>query len=201
MQKRDHGQINLKYARIVEDISKRISNLTKELIDEIKSHQNLTEAENSELIINPVPISTMEILSEVLDIFIKQNHLNKNYIKVDEFTPDLVFINDKILLKRVIINLIKNALEASDKGQSVIIGCNEMEKQIQFWVNNKKPVPSEIQLQIFKRFFSTKGKRRGLGLYSVKLLSERYLKGNVTFASSPESGTTFKVTYPLILNN
>ncbi len=181
----------------VEDISKRFSNLTMELISEIRSHQNLTEAENSELIINPMPISTMEILSEVLNVFIDQNDFNKNHIIIDEHTPDLLFISDKSLLKRVLINLAKNAFEVSDKGQSVIIGCDKMEEHIQFWVNNKKHMPREVQLQIFKRSFSTKGKGRGLGLYSVKLLSERYLKGNVTFTSSPESGTTFKVTYPL----
>ena len=42
-------------------------------------------------------------------------------------------------------------------------------------------MPRQVQLQIFKRSFSTKGAARGLGTYSMRLLSERYLKGVVSF--------------------
>jgi sensor histidine kinase regulating citrate/malate metabolism len=50
---------------------------------------------------------------------------------------------------------------------------------------------------IFKKRFSTKGKGRGLGTYSIKMLTENYLKGKVFFESSPESGTIFSVQLPL----
>ena len=70
-------------------------------------------------------------------------------------------------------------------------------KQIQFWCNNHGVIPRETQLQIFHRSFSTKGEGRGIGLYSVKLMTERYLKGSVKFTSDDSSGTTFTVTYPL----
>ncbi len=57
-------------------------------------------------------------------------------------------------------------------------------------------MPREVQLQIFQRSFSTKGLGRGLGTYSVRLLTERYLKGSVSFTSSAEFGTTFRVRCP-----
>lgn len=66
-----------------------------------------------------------------------------------------------------------------------------------FWVHNPTVMPRKVQLQVFQRSFSTKGKGRGLGTYSVKFLSERYLQGQVFFASTPETGTTFTVHYPL----
>ncbi len=44
---------------------------------------------------------------------------------------------------------------------------------------------------------SLKGSGRGLGAYSMKLLSERYLGGQVTFDTSPAEGTTFRAFYPL----
>ena len=53
-----------------------------------------------------------------------------------------------------------------------------------------------IRLQIFQRSFSTKGAGRGLGTYSVKLLSERYLKGAVGFRSTHAEGTRFFARYP-----
>jgi signal transduction histidine kinase len=53
-----------------------------------------------------------------------------------------------------------------------------------------------VRLQIFNRSFSTKGPGRGLGTYSVKLLTEQYLGGKVGFTTDPKQGTTFQVTIP-----
>jgi signal transduction histidine kinase len=57
-------------------------------------------------------------------------------------------------------------------------------------------MPRHVQQQLFQRSFSTKGGGRGLGTYSIKLLSERYLKGDVSFVSSQAEGTTFTVRFP-----
>jgi len=55
----------------------------------------------------------------------------------------------------------------------------------------------DVQLQLFQRSFSTKsGTGRGVGSYSVKLLTEKYLRGTVTFSSSEAQGTTFTVRLP-----
>ncbi|MCX6911436.1 MAG: ATP-binding protein [Verrucomicrobia bacterium] len=57
-------------------------------------------------------------------------------------------------------------------------------------------MPPSVQLQVFNRSFSTKGSGRGLGTYSVKLLTERYLKGKAGFTTSKEGGTTFFIILP-----
>ncbi|MCF8223337.1 MAG: hypothetical protein K9J25_09330 [Bacteroidales bacterium] len=54
----------------------------------------------------------------------------------------------------------------------------------------------DVQMQIFNRSFSTKGKDRGLGTYSVKLLAEKYLKGKVWFETDRINGTTFYFRIP-----
>jgi hypothetical protein len=53
----------------------------------------------------------------------------------------------------------------------------------------------DVKRQLFQRSFSTKqGNGRGIGTYSVKLLTERYLRGTVDFVSpAPEGGTVFSV--------
>jgi sensor histidine kinase regulating citrate/malate metabolism len=61
-------------------------------------------------------------------------------------------------------------------------------------------MPSEVQLQVFQRSFSTKGAGRGLGTYSMKLISERYLQGCVSFVSTAPDGTVFSADYPRILD-
>jgi sensor histidine kinase regulating citrate/malate metabolism len=54
----------------------------------------------------------------------------------------------------------------------------------------------EVQLQVFRRSFSTKGRGRGFGTYYAKLVAGRYLKGTVSFQSSAAEGTVFSVSLP-----
>jgi sensor histidine kinase regulating citrate/malate metabolism len=58
-------------------------------------------------------------------------------------------------------------------------------------------MPEKVKLQIFNRSFSTKGIGRGIGTYSIKLITEGYLKGIVDFESAEERGTTFTIQLPL----
>ena len=94
----------------------------------------------------------------------------------------------------------KNALEASRNGDTVTIGCCLFEGKVRFFVNNQIYISRDIQLNLFKRSFSTKGAGRGLGTYSMKLLTEKFLGGTVSFVSEPVKGTTFYADYPLAVN-
>ena len=60
-------------------------------------------------------------------------------------------------------------------------------------------IPEAVQGQVFRRYFSTKGRDRGLGTYGMKLLAEQYLGGRVGFTTDAEQGTRFTVTLPLEL--
>ena len=89
--------------------------------------------------------------------------------------------------------MLKNALEATDEGAAVSIGCKDKKDKVLFWVHNNEFIPRDVQLQIFKRSFSTKGSGRGLGTYSMKLLTIKYLKGSIYFTSNKDEGTFFFV--------
>ena len=92
--------------------------------------------------------------------------------------------------------LIKNALEASSRGEVITVGCEDDAETVRFWVRNPRPMPRDVQLQVFQRSFSTKGRNRGIGTYGMKLLTERYLGGRVGFSSDPHAGTRFWAAYP-----
>jgi sensor histidine kinase regulating citrate/malate metabolism len=94
--------------------------------------------------------------------------------------------------------MVKNGLEASAEDETVRLSCLSSKTGIEFLVHNPHFMPRHVQLQVFQRSFSTKGKNRGLGTYSMKLLGEQYLRGKVSFTSYPEGGTTFKVWLPLV---
>jgi sensor histidine kinase regulating citrate/malate metabolism len=65
--------------------------------------------------------------------------------------------------------------------------------KIRFRVKNVGVMPHDVQMQIFQRSFSTKGRGRGIGTYSIRLLTENYLKGKVSFTSNEVEGTVFSV--------
>jgi sensor histidine kinase regulating citrate/malate metabolism len=96
----------------------------------------------------------------------------------------------------VLGNLIKNGLEAGGSGNWVTVGCCDEGDAVAFTVSNPAVMPEDTQLQLFNRRFSTKGKDRGLGTYSVKLLTEAYLGGTVSFVSRESEGTVFTLHIP-----
>jgi signal transduction histidine kinase len=138
----------------------------------------------------------MEVLEAVVMSYRSRDIAARRTIVVDAQSTGVILITDVVLLERVLGNMIKNALEASQAGQTVTVGCRTDGKFVEFWVNNLNVMPRTAQLQVFQRSFSTKGSGRGLGTYSMKLISERYLKGAVAFTSCEEQGTTFVAKYP-----
>jgi hypothetical protein len=114
------------------------------------------------------------------------------------FSEQFTFISDDALVKRILGNMLKNGLEASPEGAVVSIGFRRHgEAEIILSVHNPSFMDRAVQLQVFRRYFSTKGDGRGLGTWGMKLLAEEYLGGRVSFITSPENGTTFSLTLPL----
>lgn len=169
--------------------------ITEHLIEEILSQKDIISAENGELYINITSFSTMQILNETVMLFKKRMGNAGKSILIAVDANDIIINNDMVLLRRIIGNLLKNALE--EKGASVILDCKKEGESVLFSVNNSVVMPKNVQLQIFQRSFSTKGEGRGLGTYSIKLLSEKYLKGKIYFTSNEETGTTFYLKFPL----
>lgn len=170
------------------------------LQEEINTQRGLVDAESGELSVHPTPIRSLDFLHEILTIYSSNTFHGSEKINIDEAAIDIMFVSDKTLLHRIYGNMIKNALEASSTSETISVGCKLInEKHICFWVHNSQFIPINIRLQIYNRSFSTKGKGRGVGTYSMKLLSERYLKGKVAFSTTQVKGTIFSVTLPLIL--
>lgn len=170
--------------------------LSENLVDEIMAQRQLLAAERGELKTDFKPIDANSLLEVV------KNHLEHHFVgqrKQIIVNPgaETWFESDPVLLKRVLINLLKNALEASREGQKVSLGFESAAGMIHFWVHNETFIHRKIQLQIFQRSFSTKDQSRGLGTYSIKLLTEQYLKGRVNFSSDETTGTQFNVWLPV----
>lgn len=178
------------------EVAGRVNEIARRLIEEIESQRSLMAAEADELSVNPGDLRTKEVLEELAVAY--RHHevaVGKNIVVAVE-SEDVAFRSDHTLLVRVLGNMLKNALEASSEGETVTLGSVRDEDGVAFWVNNPAFMPRDVQLQVFKRSFSTKGSGRGIGTYSIRLFVTRYLRGSVDFESSEERGTTFWARLP-----
>jgi hypothetical protein len=175
----------------------QINNSVQILIQEFLAQRDLIAAEKNELVIVLKNQNSLEMLKETINLIKDQNVATKKKIELDKKSASVMIQTDVRLLTRILLNLLKNALEASSSGESVKIGCNFSNETISFWVKNSAAMTESVKSQMFQRSFSTKGPGRGVGTYSVKLLTERYLGGKVDFKSSKEEGTVFYIHLPI----
>lgn len=166
---------------------------SRTIIDEILFYRQVRAAESGDIQLKIEKVNSIEFLNSAIDK-ISSHSVGKNKsIIIEGHSVDIIFETDKTLLQRVLINTIKNALEATPDGGVVEAGVREHDSRILFTIKNEGVIPGEVQMQIFQRSFSTKGNDRGIGTYSIRLLTENYLKGKVSFISNEESETVFTI--------
>ncbi len=172
----------------------KLKNQIAIIIEEVAVQRDLLRMERNELEIKFVKTQTIELINSTINSILPLDISQNKQIIHDETCVKKEITTDPRLMRRVLFNLLTNALEASKENEIVHIGCKETKDGIAYWVKNNFVMNEEIKSQIFQRSFSTKGVGRGLGTYSVKILVEEYLNGKVTFESSKTTGTIFTVT-------
>jgi len=183
-----------------EEYLKKSRLYTNFLIEEIISQRLLNAAETENLKVELRTFNSLELLEGIIDLYRDHKIAKNKSIRIDEGSVSVEIHSDRTIIRRVITNILKNALEATPSNGTVTLGCRLESGKVEFWVHNPGFIPREIQLQIFQRSFSTKSLNRGLGTYSMKLLSN-YVEGHVDFLTSEEEGTVFKAIYPKKLEN
>ncbi len=172
----------------------------EQLLQEITAQRDLMAAENNELSVQANVFSCPEFLRWQVRLATSRAEARGKSLVLELPEGELRLHSDSALLGRVVGNMLKNAFEACAAGQSVTLGLAPLDQGgAEVWVHNPCAMSPEVQRQVFKRSFSTKGKGRGLGAYSMRLLAERYMGGSVGFRSSPEQGTVFWVRLPASL--
>ncbi|NLF31321.1 MAG: GHKL domain-containing protein [Planctomycetes bacterium] len=172
-----------------------LAQASRQLIEELKSQKDLLAAENNELQPDRQSVDGHRLARTIVDL-LADRHKDHRIVLAAPARP-VVLQSDPSLLGRVLGNMIRNAVEATEPHQAITVACDAVDGHAEFRVHNPVFIPREVRLQLFQRSFSTKGPGRGLGTYSMKLLSERYLGGTVHCRSSQQDGTVFIARYPL----
>ena len=103
-------------------------------------------------------------------------------------------------LKRVIVNLVKNAIQSVDDDKTAIITITvieEMGKATLSVKDNGKGIADEVKPKLFTPNFTTKSSGTGLGLAICKNLIEAY-NGTIWFESEVDRGSTFYIELPSV---
>lgn len=190
------GFLNIMKEDEVEDrheICELLEQTTQSSIDEIMAIRLLERVEQNDLRVQEESMESLTFLLMMIKTL--QRHPASVGKRVKMAGSDSCqFITDPRLLRRIINNMLLNALEATDEGGTVTIGC-ELDEGIRYWVHNDRAISQEVRHQVFQRMSSAKGHGRGVGTYSIKLLSE-ILGGSASFTSNDREGTTFCLHLP-----
>ena len=158
------------------------------------SHQTTYEME---------PVNLNEVVQKTLTI-LQHQPLFQNITITRELSPDLLPIyGNAIRLNQVVMNIVVNAVQAMEgKGQLRISSRTRANKDInEISIQDSGPgIADELLEKIFDPFFTTKatGEGTGLGL-SVSYAIVKEHKGSIRVTSSPESGTTFTLRFPVVM--
>jgi signal transduction histidine kinase len=129
-------------------------------------------------------------------VAISRMDLNYRARKVEvQVQDDLPYVNgDRQKLIQVLVNLVRNALQATERSRRILIQASRDAGDVVLAVEDEGPgVPRELQEKIFEPFVSTKGDRgMGMGLYMAKLIIESH-RGRIRISNRPSKRAQFEV--------
>ncbi len=135
-------------------------------------------------------------------ILLVQDEAEAKGVKTDRFIPDSPIMApvDKDKLKQALLNVAKNALEATGDGGSIRFSLREKDRH---WVSIKisdtgEGIPEDRISRIFDPDYTTKEKGLGLGLPIANEIIRGH-GGEIEVLSLPDSGTTFEILLPKLI--
>lgn len=167
-----------------------ISQSSRGLIKFVESYRSLTTV--------AVPIKKAFYVREIVERIINLTRENAvlagavcTYI---EKTEDILLYADEGQITQILINLVKNAIQADARDIRITSEIDSYERVIINVYNNGRPISKESQEEIFIPFFTTKQEGTGIGL-SLSRQIMRLHNGTLNLTQSDESGTIFTLTF------
>lgn len=125
------------------------------------------------------------------DLMTKEIQLKKRF-----YTTNIQVFVDRNLIKQVIYNILKNAIQAMETHGQLVIELSELNAGVQIVVKDNGVGMTTAEMEhIFSPFFSTKEDGNGLGMFiSYNIIREH--EGTIEINSTKEEGTVVAITLP-----
>lgn len=184
----------LNFLKVLNEAALKMLNMIDRSLD-------LFKMERGQYKVRPVSVDVVKLVHQVfaeLESLTSVNSIECQVILNNQSAGDpgsYLIQSEENLLSAILSNLVKNAIEASSVGEKVIVTLFEQDPYL-IEIRNRGVIPEEVRSRFFERYV-THGKKKGTGLggYSAKLAA-RTLGGDISFTTSPETGTIITVSIP-----
>lgn len=171
-----------------------ISKRSEGLIQFVKEFRSLTSIPKPK----PVQIPVRELLEELLLLHRKDLSEKSINTTVSVYPDDLTISADKNMIEQVLINLLKNAIQAFDEQEEKRIDLkaflNEKSRTIISIADTGNGIDPEALEKIFIPFFTTKKNGSGIGLSLSRQIMRQH-QGTLTVKSTVGKGTEFSMRF------
>jgi nitrogen fixation/metabolism regulation signal transduction histidine kinase len=167
-----------------------ISESSKGLIKFVDSYRNLTR------VASPVKKAFYfrELAERVISLTREEAVMSGAACSYEELSDDIILYADEGQITQIIINLVKNAVQAEAKNIKITAEINPSEQIIINVANDGYPISRESQDEIFVPFYTTKQEGTGIGL-SLSRQIMRLHNGTISLTRSDVSGTVFTLIF------
>ena len=167
-----------------------ISQSSRGLIKFVDSYRNLTR------VAPPVKKAFYfkEMAERVINLTREQALMSGVQCSYVEKSEDIILYADEGQITQILINLVKNAIQADAKKVEITAEINLSEHIIINVFNDGSPISKESQEEIFVPFFTTKQEGTGIGL-SLSRQIMRLHNGTLALTRSDDKGTVFTLTF------
>lgn len=167
-----------------------ISSSSKDLIKFVESYRELAGVARSV----KKAVMVKDLVTRVIDLTSEQCSAAGAKCTFLALTSDTIIYVDRPQISRILINLIKNALEAGATEITISADLNRYEHTLIRVANNGTPISLESQEQIFIPFFTTKRDGSGIGLSLSRQLMRNH-NGTIELTCSNALMTEFLLTF------
>ncbi len=195
----DFGTVEERPARALSDVEGK----AEDLLGLIEDLLDVSRAEEQRLPLQPEPIAPAALLAEILfdwELRFRQEQATAR-TEVSDDAP--VFLADKTLVRRVLTNLVQNAITHSPVPVTVVLGARRDPAGIVLTVQDDGPgIPEEYQDLVFQKFeqvrtpHAPRVRSSGLGLAFCRIAVESH-GGRIWVRSREGEGSTFSILLPL----
>ncbi len=183
---RDDGQV---FEECTNLIINQVEEL-KRLVNEFSSFARMPAS-------NPTPNNINQIIEESIGLYKEAQANVKITFKDSAEVP--IFKVDKEQMKRVMINLLDNAIAAIDGDGEIVIDLSYDKEQEMVRIevsDNGKGIPPEHKMRLFEPYFSTKEHGTGLGLTIASTIISDH-NGFIRVQDNKPQGTKFVIELPV----
>ena len=167
-----------------------ISQSSRGLIKFVDTYRNLTRVAMP----SKKAFYFRELAERVISLTREQAVITGTVCTYVEKSEDVLLYADEGQITQILINLVKNAVQAEAKNIEITAEINLSEHIIINVINDGHPISKESQDEIFIPFFTTKQDGTGIGL-SLSRQIMRLHNGSLKLTRSDEKGTVFTLVF------